>query len=108
MTQRGTRGESPFVLSAKLFKLALEMELQSEFHIARRIERAGNLPERRRSQRPATIRSVEIRRVGKVEELRPEIEILVFREVELLANRRIPIEEAWAVQDADARAAERP
>src|SRR5262245_18842603 len=101
------KGDRKSIPQISIHKVRLEVELQCEFQITRRANRARNLAKRRRGRRPTHTRRREAGMIGEVEELRAEIEILMFRQVELLANRGVPVEEARGINYADARAAER-
>src|SRR5689334_5450526 len=101
------KGGSLLIPQLSCLAFALEVELQSELQITRRANHACNLAEGRRGRCPGTVGRRKTRVIGEIEKLRAEIKILVFRDVEFLPNRRVPIKEARRINRAHASAAKR-
>src|SRR5215468_10366641 len=83
------------------------MELQDELQVPRIANRVCDATEGGRIT-PIGQRWRKARRVGEVEELRAEIEVLRFRQVELLAQAEIPVLESGRAQNPHACRAKSP
>lgn len=79
---------------------ALENILQSKFDVTRRADRSGDSAERVQIAEVSG-RRAETRSVGEIEELRAEVNVIAFADVELLANSEIPVDVTRSFGNAD-------